>query len=204
MMMTTDLMETANQTARHYLDDLAPPPEPLVLHPYYTSIAPYGRLAPAFLNLRQWVREVYAAGVTAPADLIPRGTARRPEGPPRELSESDMAVYPRLLFGLGVLGCVDDGGGQGILRVEREELAEFCAAARIRDWRPYLAALEPFGLFSLPSSPLQFRCPAYPDLTLALALFARACRALADCDTHPPRAFLRLDLRVLERCPRPE
>jgi len=182
------------QAAIHYLANLVPIPKPFLIAPQFQGNYPIKRTLPGFFALHSFITTIYQAGVETPDELIPPEPSRRKRG----LKDTDFTNYPRLLFALGLFGELIEDNGQVLLKVESQDLANFCAQARIKQYEPFFQVMEKFGLIHLPSQPLQFRFPSDPELIIALVIFARACRPLTKKETNPPVEFLRIDLRLLQ------
>jgi hypothetical protein len=153
---------------------------------------PVERVRSGLDALHHFMVSIYQAGVETPEVFSPENTRPR-----QGASEAVFTALPRLLFALGLYGNPVDGSGEVILMVEPEDLAVFCARARIKDYEFFFKVFEKFGLVCSPNRPIQVAYFPDPDLVTALVVFARACRPLPNKETNPPPEFLRMDLRLL-------
>jgi len=182
------------QAAIHYLANFVSFPKTLSIASQYLGEYPASRLRVGLSALSNLLAAIYHAGVETPELLIPAGFNHHQ----KDLKEADFTTYPRLLFALGFYGKPIENNGEVMLWLQSQDLANFCARARIKAYDPYFMAIEKFGLIYLPTQPLQFGFPSNPDLLIALVIFAKACRSLTNNETNPPAEFLRADMRILQ------
>jgi len=199
----------AQRVAWNHCENVVPWPAELVLAETGRGDASPAEIVDGLESLHRFILDVYALAARSPESFhLPSS----PDVPPRDgsaYSKASLGVrhLPRLLFALGLLGEARCDEGEWCLVTALDDLRGYCKDARLPHLAKLLSDFEAAGMLSTcapaedePGSAeyITTRFPGAPKLALGLSVFAAAARRITKDVRHPPDAFRRADMRMMQ------